>query len=45
MKHDKRVRGNSELNSTAGNHLCGIFRMEISHGKSDRMKICENNNE
>ena len=25
MKHYKLARGNSELNSTAGNHLCGIL--------------------
>ena len=25
MKHYKLTRGNSELNSTAGNHLCGIL--------------------
>ena len=25
MKHYKLARGNSELNSTAGNHLCGLL--------------------
>ncbi len=25
MKHYKLARGNSEINLTGGNHLCGLF--------------------
>ena len=30
MKHYKLTRGNSELNSTSGNHLCGLFLNQLT---------------